>query len=80
MERYSIGPLEHGRRDLSRRGESRVENEGRHESCFCLGQRLEADLLRDPLGNESCSPAPKPRTRRNFLCSEIAGQEDLPVA
>jgi hypothetical protein len=80
MERDPVCPPEHGRNDLSRRREPRVEEQGRDEGGLRLGQRREPDFLRDPLGDEPCPPVPKARAGRHLLGPVVAGQQELPVA
>ncbi len=79
MERDPTCPSEYGGRGPLRRREPRVEDQGRDEGGLRLRQRREPDLLRDPLGDEPCSPVPKARAGRHLLGPVVAGQEDLPV-
>ena len=80
MEWDPIGPFEHGRRHVSWRRQPGVEDEGRCQGRFRLGERGEPGLLRDPLGDEPCPPVSKARARRDVVDPVVAGQEQRPVA
>ena len=53
VQRDAVRPLEHRGRDLARRWEPGIEDQGRYQGGLRLGQRDEPEFLRDPLRDEA---------------------------
>ena len=79
MERDAVGPGVHGVDHVARRGQAGPEDQGRHQRRLVAGQAAQADLLGEPLRDESRAPLPKHDPGEGLVAPVGPDEQQRPV-